>query len=105
MSSLLVIILLVLLAWFWFDSTKAKETATTAAAQACQTIQAQLLDQTVSLKKLSFSRNSRGRIVINRTFDFELSVNRQDRATGRVLLIAQNISSVQLDHSDGTTIL
>jgi hypothetical protein len=105
MSSLLVIILLALLAWFWFDSARAKETATTAAAQACQTIQAQLLDQTVSLKKLSFARNANGRIEIKRTYNFELSVNRQDRAIGRVLLSAQAVDSIQLDYEDGTTIL
>lgn len=105
MSSLFVIALLAFLAWFWFDSARAKETATAAAAQACRTIQAQLLDQTVSLKKLSLARNSRGRIEIQRTYNFELSINRQDRALGRVLLSARTISSVQLDHSDGTTIL
>jgi len=105
MSSLIVILFLALLAWFWFDSARAKETATIAAAQACQTIQAQLLDQTVSLKKLSFARNNQGRIEIKRTYNFELSVNRQDRAIGRVLLLAQAIDSVQIDNTDGTTIL
>lgn len=105
MSSLVVILLLALLAWFWFDSARAKETATSAAAQACQTIQAQLLDQTVSLKKLSFARNSKGRIEIKRTYNFELSLNRQDRAIGRIFLLAQAVDSVQLDHADGTTIL
>ena len=105
MSSLIFIILLALLAWFWFDSARAKETATSAAAQACQTIQAQLLDQTVSLKKLSFTRNSRGQIEFKRTYNFELSLNRQDRAVGRVILLAQAVDGIQLDHTDGTTIL
>ena len=105
MSSLLVIILLALLVWFWYDSARAKETATKAAAQACQTIQAQLLDQTVSLKKLSLARNSKGRMEIKRAYNFELSMNRQDRAIGRVFLSAQAIESIQLDHPDGTTIL
>ncbi|RVU83271.1 DUF3301 domain-containing protein [Leucothrix sargassi] len=105
MSSLLVIALLALIAWFWYDSARAKETATKAAAQACQTIQAQLLDQTVSLKKLSLARNTQGRIAIRRAYNFELSENRQDRAVGRVLLLAQAIESVQLDHTNGTTIL
>lgn len=105
MSSLLVILVLAGIAWFWFDSTKAKETATQAASGACQAIQAQLLDQTVSLKRLSVSRDKNGRIQLARSYNFELSLDRQERSTGRVNLLAQNISSVQLDHNGGTTIL
>ena len=105
MSSLLVILALAGIAWFWFDSTKAKETATQAASGACQAIQAQLLDQTVSLKHLSVSRDKNGRIQLARSYNFELSLDRQERSTGRVNLLAQKIASVQLDHNGGTTIL
>ena len=105
MSSLLVIFLLAGIAWFWFDSVRAKEVATQAASQACQTIHAQLLDQTVSLKRLRLIRNRQGRIQFQRSYDFELSLDRQIRSGGRVILIAQAISSVQLDSDDGTTIL
>lgn len=105
MSSLLFILLLAGIAWFWFDSIRAKETATRAASNACQSISAQLLDQTVALKRIRLSRNTQGRLQLERSFDFELSLDRQERSSGRVILLAKQISSVQLDRGDGTTIL
>lgn len=105
MSSLLFIILLIGLAWFWFDSIRAKESATKAATNACQSISAQLLDQTVALKSIRLSRNKRGRLQLERSFNFEFSLDRQERSSGRVILHAQQITSVQLDGADGTTIL
>lgn len=105
MSSLLFILLLAGLAWFWFDSIRAKETATHAASNACQSIGAQLLDQTVALKRIRLSRNKQGRLQLERSFDFDLSLDRQERSSGRVILLAKQISSVQLDRGDGTTIL
>ena len=105
MGSLLVIIFLAGLAWFWFDSARAKEAATRAAAFACKDIQAQLLDQTVALKHLRVVRDARGKVQLQRSYNFELSLDREARSFGRVILHAQEVSSVQLDHSDGTTII
>jgi len=105
MSSLLGIGFLIFLAWFWSDSVRAKEAATQAAAYACKEIQAQLLDQTVALKRLRIVRNINGRIQLQRSYNFELSMDREGRSFGRVFLLAQKVSSVQLDHVGGTTII
>lgn len=105
MSSLLVITFLACLAWFWFDSVRAKESATRAAVIACNDIQAQLLDQTVALKSLRIARDKSGRVQLQRTYNFELSMDREARSFGRVFLLAKSVSSVQLDHADGTTII
>jgi len=82
MSSLLVIILLACLAWFWFDSVRA-----------------------VALKKLRVVRDKAGRMQLQRNYNFELSMDREARSFGRVILLAKEVSSVQLDHADGTTII
>lgn len=47
MASILFLLLLALIAWFWFDSVRAKEKAMTASALACQEIQAQFLGEEV----------------------------------------------------------
>ena len=99
------IVFLIGLAWFWFDSVRAKEAAIRAAACACKEIQAQLLDQTVALKQLRIVRDIKGRIQLQRSYNFELSMDREARSFGRVFLLAQKVSSVQLDHSGGTTII
>lgn len=54
---------LLALAWFWQDSLKSRERAIQAAALACREIGAQLLDQTVALKKLSSHAPNRGRLI------------------------------------------
>lgn len=105
MTSLLFILLLAGLAWFWFDSIRAKEMATKTAAHACQGINAQLLDQTVALKSIRPLRNKQGRLQLERRFNFEFSLDRQERSSGRVILLGQKISGIQLDRADGTTIL
>lgn len=105
MSSILVIAFLIGLAWFWFDSARAKEAATRAATLACKDIQAQLLDQTVALKNLRVVRDTKGKVQFQRSYNFELSMDREVRSVGRIILLAQKISSVQLDHADGTTII
>lgn len=105
MSSLLFIILLAGVAWFWFDSIRAKETASQAAASACQGIGAQLLDQTVALKSIRPIRNAEGRLQLERRFNFEFSRDRQERSSGRIILHAKKVDGVHLDYDDGTTIL
>ena len=106
MGSLVLILLLALLAWFWFDSVRARELAVTTAARACNAIQAQLLDQTVALTQLRASRSANGRLGIRRRYDFELSHDRQRRSRGHVMLLANHVYNVHLDNEDdGVTIL
>ncbi|PID46063.1 MAG: hypothetical protein CSB47_05990 [Proteobacteria bacterium] len=105
MSGLLFILSLACLAWFWFDSIRAKETAAQAASSACQSIGAQLLDQTVALKSIRPIRNRQGRLQLERRFNFEFSLDRQERSSGRIILQAQRVTGIQLDSPDGTTIL
>jgi hypothetical protein len=105
MVSILVLLFLALIAWFWFDSVRAKEKAMMASAQACQQIQAQLLDQTASLKSIKLSRDQRGRTVLERTYNFDFSQNREERHQGRVIIRGLQIENIYLDKEDGTTIL
>jgi hypothetical protein len=105
MISILVFLVLALIAWFWFDSVRAKEKAMVASAHACQQIQAQLLDQTASLKNITFSRDKRGRTVLERTYNFDFSHDREERHHGRVIIRGLQIEEIYLDREDGTTIL
>jgi hypothetical protein len=105
MVSILVLLLLALLAWFWFDSVRAKEKAMMASAHACQQIQAQLLDHTASLKKIKFSRDKYGRTVFERTYNFDFSNDRQQRHQGRVIIRGLRVEDIYLDMEGGTTIL
>ena len=54
--------LLGLLAWFWFDSLKARETGIAAARNACEREGVQLLDETVAGRSLRLARDEDGRM-------------------------------------------
>jgi len=105
MANIIIILFLVLLAWFWLNSIRVKEIAMQAAAEACKQIEAQFLDQTASLEKIGFERNSRGRLTLQRTYSFDFSRDRETRQKGHVNLSGQVITQVFLDDDSGTTIL
>ena len=105
MASILIILFLALLAWFWLNSIRAKEIAMQASAEACKQIQAQFLDQTASLKKLSINRGQNGRMIFERTYSFDFSRDRETRVKGLVTIIGQRVSQVLLDEDSGMTIL
>ena len=104
MENILLILLIAAGAWFWWDSMNARERAVAMAAQACQKINVQLLDQTVSLESIKPARNDEGRVVLRRIYGFEYSIERVERRRGRAILRGQRLEQMQLDHDDGTTI-
>ena len=105
MTGLLILLFLGLLAWFWLNSIRAKEIAMQASAAACNDIEAQLLDQTASLKKLNLVRNQQGRMGIERTYSFDFSTDRESRQKGYVVIKGHSIYNVYLNDDCGTTIL
>ncbi len=105
MPSLLIILFLAVLAWFWLNAIRAKEIAMQASAVACQQIQAQFLDQTASLKKMRLIRNSQGRLNIQRIYRFDFSRDRENRSKGFVEIRGHKVIQVYLDEEDGMTIL
>jgi len=76
-----------------------------ASADACKQIDAQFLDQTASLEKISFTRNDSGRLTLQRTYSFDFSRDRETRQKGHVNLIGQTIKQIFLDDESGTTLL
>lgn len=105
MISILILLFLALIAWFWMISIRAKEIAMQAAATACKEIEAQLLDQTASLKKINMIRSNKGRMSLERTYSFDFSRDRENRLKGFVIIQGYTIEKVFLDEESGTTIL
>ena len=101
MDILFVLIALGLAAWFWSDSTRARELAIKTATRHCQQMNVQLLDQTVSLHKLKLARNHRGRINFKRIYQFEFCLTGNARYLGYITLVAHQLQHIELDHPDG----
>ncbi|TXH66872.1 MAG: DUF3301 domain-containing protein [Thiothrix sp.] len=104
MSIFIFIAVLLSLAWFWQDSLKSRERAIRAAAIACREIGAQLLDQTVALKKTKLARAESGQVTLRRIYEFEFSLAGYERLYGRAYVLGQKLEQVQLDRAEGTVI-
>lgn len=100
---LLPLISLALLVWFWADSLRAREHALHACARACKEINAQLLDETVALRRLGLARNEYGHAVWRRTYRFEYTFDGALRLHGSVILRGRRVETVAIRSQDGGT--
>jgi len=105
MTSILILLFLAVLAWFWMNSIRAKEIAMQASASACQQIESQFLDQTASLKRIRLIRSQQGRLGFERSYSFDFSRDRQSRSKGLVIIKGHLVEKVMLDEESGITIL
>lgn len=71
---------------FWWRTMQARERAEKIAQAACKKENVQILDVTVSLKKVRFEKNKQGQRVFLRYFDFEFSHNGEDRHMGTIAM-------------------
>ena len=104
MNTIIVLLIIIGLIYFWLDSVKSKENAMAYAAKACRDIEVQLLDQTVSLATLKLARSKQGRLVFQRIYHFDFSIHGNERREGRVILKGHRIEQIQLDYDEGTVI-
>ena len=95
--SLLFLVLLAALVWYWFDSLRALEFARGIGKQACNEADVQFLDDTVARTSLALVRDETGRRVLRRTYRFEFSETGNTRIEGRVILLGHQLESVTMD--------
>jgi len=93
------------LAWFWFDSLRARELALRTGARACTDINVQFLDQSVSVDQLRLGRDARGQLNFRRVFSFDFSDNGADRRRGKIVILGRYVQSVTLENADGTALI
>jgi hypothetical protein len=97
MSEVLVLIVVALGGWLAFDALRARETATSAAREACRVQGLQFLDDTVHGARTRFGRDAEGLLRLRRTFSFEFSDDGVHRRAGHVVLLGARLESLQLD--------
>ena len=95
--SLLFLLLLAALAWFWFDSMRAHEIARVAGRRICDDAQLQFLDDTVAGTALSLARDKTGRRVLRRTYRFEFSETGNTRLEGQLVMLGDRVESVTME--------
>jgi hypothetical protein len=95
--SLLSLLVLAALVWYWFDSLRALEQAREVGRRACSDAEVQFLDDTVARTELKLVRDETGRRVLRRTYRFEFSETGNSRIEGRVILLGHKLESVTMD--------
>lgn len=92
----LAVALLCVAGWWWWDGLQKREAAVRAARTACARIEAQLLDETVALRRMRLRRDENQQMRIYREFAFEYTVSGNDRMPGRARLLGQRLLGVEL---------
>jgi hypothetical protein len=87
---------LVLAGWFWWDGLNKRELAIRAARLLSQKAGVQLLDETVSLKRLGLARDDNQQVRIQRQFGFEYSDTGDNRLPGYVYLLGDRVIDANL---------
>ncbi|HDN25902.1 MAG TPA: DUF3301 domain-containing protein [Thioploca sp.] len=85
-NSVILLILLGIVAWFWFDTQRSQEIAKAICKQTCGQLHLQLLDDTIALMRVRLKRNSRGRFSVQRTYQFEFYEQGSNRQQGTVIM-------------------
>lgn len=96
-TEFIILIVVGLLIWFWQDSTRAKEIASTAGERACARLQLNFLDETVEFTALRLRRDKEGRIRLQRTYQFEFSNDGSRRYGGRISMLGYQLESLSMD--------
>jgi hypothetical protein len=92
-SALLPLIGLLLLAWLWLDSARAREFANLLAQRYCENRDMQFLDQTVALTRVGLRWTNSG-LRIRRMYRFDFSLEGSGRHTGYVLMLGSNLETI-----------
>ena len=85
--------------WYWWTSIRVREVAVAEARRATRHADVQLLDQTVSLDRVSMSRDSAGRWRVWRQYRFEYSRDGVSRETGYVIMLGPRLHAVVVAES------
>jgi len=93
---LLLLAALLAVAWFWYDSLGARESANAAAIETCRSTGAMLLDGTVAFRRLQTVRVAGGSLGLRRTYVFDYTRDGATRQQGFVVMTGRSVDSVGL---------
>ncbi|HDZ16518.1 MAG TPA: DUF3301 domain-containing protein [Methylophaga aminisulfidivorans] len=96
-DSVIACLILLVLAWFWWESRGVAERATNAARTYCANAGVSFLNDTVFWQKIRLKRNRQGRIVLQRFYRFEFASDMQQRYRGEVIMLGKQIESIKMD--------
>lgn len=94
---LVALVAIAALAWWWYDSMRARERALVVAGAACRRDGLQFLDETVECVRARFVRDEEGNLVLRRSYRFEFSDDGHNRRAGSVVMLGATVESLYLE--------
>lgn len=95
--SILVLLVIIAVGWFWLHSIRILEIARDAGRRACARDELQFLDDTVASTRLALDRDSSGRRILRRTYRFEFTETSNTRREGEIVMLGDQVESVTMD--------
>jgi hypothetical protein len=89
----ILLIILIVGAWFWLDSVSKREIAVNFGHDLAKRFQLQLLDETVACSKLRLERDDNGHAQIMRLYEFEVTVVGNERMQCHLALLGKQLKS------------
>jgi len=96
-ETIVYLLLLALVGWFWLDSMRSREIATHTCKAVCRRDQYQFLDDTVSLANLGIARDPRGTLRIRRSYRFEYATSGDRRYQGLVVMLGSHLQVLKME--------
>ena len=96
-DSLIYLLLLGGVAWFWMDSARSREIATGTCKVVCGREQLQFLDDTVSLQRIGLARDPRGSVRVRRSYRFEYTTSGERRYQGLLVMLGGQLEVLNMD--------
>src|SRR5574340_164757 len=96
-TSLLLLLAMGALFWFWLHSIRILEIAREAGRRACARENLQFLDDTVASTSLTLARDKHGRRILRRTYRFEFSETGNSRREGEVVMLGDRVETVSME--------
>ncbi len=96
-ASLLALLVIAILGWYWMHSIRILEIARDAGRQSCIKDEVQFLDDTVASTSLALARDTSGRRILRRTYRFEFSETGNNRRDGEVVMLGDRVESVAME--------
>ena len=95
-TDLIVLIFLILACSYFWSAQRIKEMAFRATKAHCNTMEVQLLDQSVYLRAVWLKRDGEGKIRVWRSFNFEFTSTGEERNKGMIVLLGRKVLNIDL---------
>lgn len=96
LDNLVVISLLLLAYWYWFNAQSMKTLALQAVKARCNALELLMLDEYVALTRIGLKRNAAGKWQVYRCYMFEFASTGDERYNGVCTVLGDRVLSIEM---------